>query len=135
MTDAEFLLKVLRDGRWHGLNEILGRSQADRGFGLTVHSRAADLRKRGLTVEQENRPGPNGRVASFYRLLSAAESSGQTAGSPVSAALSELASSNPDDGDAHRDGDNQLALSIPRSEADHFGSDRGRSLVSKARAA
>lgn len=122
MTDSDFLLEVLRDGRWHGLGEILGRSQADRGCGLTVHSRAADLRKRGLVVEQENRPDTRrpGRVASFYRLLSAVteSSQAQAAGSPVSVpALNELASPNPTDGALvqHRDGDDQLALHIPRS--------------------
>lgn len=50
MTDCDFLERVLADGQPHSLNEILRRSFAERGHGLTVHSRAADLRKRGLNV-------------------------------------------------------------------------------------
>lgn len=50
MTDCDFLLAVLEDGEEHSLNEILQRSLAERGCGLTVHSRAADLRKLGHSV-------------------------------------------------------------------------------------
>lgn len=55
MTDADFLLSVLSDGEPHSLNEILSRSFRERGCGLTVHSRAADLRKRGHVITNTHR--------------------------------------------------------------------------------
>ena len=45
MTDVDFLLSVLADGEAHSQAEILRRSFDERGHGLTVHSRAADLRR------------------------------------------------------------------------------------------
>lgn len=68
MTDAEFLLHVLGDGLEHTLTEILRRSFAERGCGLTVHSRACDLRKRGYVIS--NRSMPGGRRGSVYQLVS-----------------------------------------------------------------
>lgn len=66
-TDTEFLLRVLRDGLPHSLNEILQRSFRERGCGLTVHSRAADLRrKRGYDVRNW-KDGERG-AGSWYRL-------------------------------------------------------------------
>lgn len=65
-TDADFLLRVLRDGRPHNLNEILRRSMAERGCGLTIHSRASDLRKRGYDVRNW-KDGQRGQ-GSWYRL-------------------------------------------------------------------
>lgn len=50
MTDKQFLLAVLADRREHRLSEILRRSLLERGHGMTVHSRAADLRRDGFTV-------------------------------------------------------------------------------------
>ena len=72
VPDSAFLLALLTDGDWHGLTEIIRRSQAQRGHGLTVHSRVADLRKRGFTVEQRDE-WANGRRLSFYRLVSLAQ--------------------------------------------------------------
>ena len=69
MTDADFLHAVLKDGGWHSQDEILARSQLERGHGLTVHSRAATLRDRGHIVECELRRNRNGRTRSFYRLV------------------------------------------------------------------
>lgn len=72
-SDNVFLLGVLKDGRWHTLTEILSRSFADRGVGLTVHSRAADLRRdlraEGRTIENRTRRGPSRRCVSEYRLV------------------------------------------------------------------
>jgi len=65
-TDADFLLRVLRDGRPHNLNEILRLSMAQRGCGLTTHSRAADLRKRGYDIRNW-KDGQRGN-GSWYRL-------------------------------------------------------------------
>jgi ribonuclease HI len=68
-TDCAFLLDVLDDGEEHTLNEILARSFAERGCGLTVHSRASDLRNRyGYDVEWCNVPGVKRGDGSVYRL-------------------------------------------------------------------
>lgn len=70
MTDTDYLLHVLREQpRWVELGEILDRSRHERGHAFTVHSRAADLRKRGHTVLQRSERGPHGRTLSFYRLV------------------------------------------------------------------
>ena len=74
MTDNAYLLKILKDGCWHSRDEILSFSFAERGCGMTVHSRAADLRKHGHTVECEKIAGAvgarggNRRRQSFYRI-------------------------------------------------------------------
>lgn len=67
MTDAAFLLAVLADGREHSLSEILAVSIAERGFGMTVHSRVSDLRKRGYRVDHRT-VGKRG-AGSLYRLV------------------------------------------------------------------
>lgn len=67
--DARFLLEVLRDGREHELGEILRRSFDERGCGMTVHSRAADLRKLGYKVKNRTVALPGGRRGSYYQLL------------------------------------------------------------------
>ena len=66
MTDREFLLKVLGDYQPHTLNEILSLSLAERGCGLTVHSRAADLRRDGYLISNKALGGR--RRGSVYRL-------------------------------------------------------------------
>jgi hypothetical protein len=65
VTDADFLLDVLKDGQWHSLQEILWFSFKERGCGLTTHSRAADLRARGYDVQWK---GGKARE-SWYRLV------------------------------------------------------------------
>ena len=59
MTDTSYLWKVLADGQWHERSSILDRSRRERGHAFTVHSRAADLRKRGHTVLQRSERSPN----------------------------------------------------------------------------
>lgn len=67
-NDCDYLHAILSDGREHSLDEILARSQRERGHGFTVHSRAAELRKkRGLTIVQRSERR-DGRVLSFYRM-------------------------------------------------------------------
>lgn len=66
--DCEFLLRVLWDGEEHELEEILALSRAERGYGLTVHSRASELRKRGYVVVNHVERPEGGRARSFYRL-------------------------------------------------------------------
>lgn len=62
LNDTLFLEKTLRERAATG-NEILRRSMQERGCGLTVHSRAADLRRRlapeGLTVACTRLEGVN----------------------------------------------------------------------------
>lgn len=71
MTDAEFILDVLGDGEEHSLAEILTRSMDDRGCGLTVHSRVAELRKKGYAIEHLTVKGAERGHAHTYRLISA----------------------------------------------------------------
>lgn len=84
-SDADYLAAVLADGEWHSLDQIIARSQRERGFGLTVHSRAADLRRRGLVVENQTERGLNGRVISSYRIVSLEKTESQDAASSVAA--------------------------------------------------
>ncbi len=96
VTDCDFILQVLADGHPHTLNEILQRSFAERGCGLTVHSRVAELRKQGYVVEHANIHGAARGAASTYRLVSLTES-------PVSHLTGDT------DGSA-----GQISLEIPR---------------------
>jgi hypothetical protein len=70
MTDSDFLLAVLQSDpdEWVAQHTILERSFAERGCGLTVHSRAATLRERGHIIECDVRLVKGGRRASYYRL-------------------------------------------------------------------
>ena len=71
-TDASWLLDHLtaRAGEWVPMLRILAASMAERGCGLTVHSRVAELRRRhGATIENRTRRTPDGRVLSEYRLV------------------------------------------------------------------
>jgi hypothetical protein len=70
-TDAQFLLRVLSDGRPHTLNEILQASFAERGCGLTVHSRASNLRSQGHVILHETVKGAERGAGHTYRLIRA----------------------------------------------------------------
>lgn len=70
MTDCDFLLDVLSDGQPHSLNDVLRRSFTERGCGLTVHSRVADLRKRGHVIHCERDPKARRGDAYLYTLTS-----------------------------------------------------------------
>lgn len=70
MTDCDFLLDVLSDGMPHSLNDVLRRSFTERGCGLTVHSRVADLRKRGHVIHCERDPKARRGDAYLYTLTS-----------------------------------------------------------------
>lgn len=76
-TDCDFLLRVLSDGEAHSLNEILRRSFSDRGCGLTVHSRAADLRARGYRINNW-KDGQRGDGSKYRMLLGVEERVGET---------------------------------------------------------
>ena len=71
-TDAAFLLRCLSDGRPHTLNELIQRSFTERGCGITVHSRASDLRKKGHRILNWRGPGQRG-AGSLYQLAPTAE--------------------------------------------------------------
>ena len=68
-TDAAFLLRVLSDGRPHSLNEILQASFAERGCGMTCHSRVSDLRAQGHTIIHETVKGAERGAGHTYRLV------------------------------------------------------------------
>lgn len=70
MNDADFLAAVLSDGKPHTTNEILHASFRERGCGLTVHSRASDLRnKRHLNIACKAAGKVDGRNVFEYQLL------------------------------------------------------------------
>ena len=78
-SDCGFLLLFLGDHKEHTLTEILRASFAERGCGLTVHSRVADLRRDGYTIEWRHVPGEKRGNASAYRLISQPQSSEENA--------------------------------------------------------
>lgn len=93
MTDREFLLAVLADGRPRSQAEILRRSFDERGCGLTIHSRAADLRRHGYDIRCEPVKGKVRGEAWLYTLVAApggqGESDVEPAGLPCPAPLVE----------------------------------------------
>jgi predicted transcriptional regulator len=68
MTDTTFMLELLRE-RPCTTTEILRESFNRRGCGLTVHSRAADLRRMGHTVRCERVGASRGRPVHIYSLI------------------------------------------------------------------
>ena len=73
LTDTDKLYKILHEqskfyGEWISHESILNISRQVYGHGMTVHSRAASLRKKGYDVQckVETR---DGRKVSFYRLV------------------------------------------------------------------
>ncbi len=70
LTDTDKLLTVLgaQQGGWIAHSEIIWHINFTYGHGITIHSRAADLRKRGYDV-QNRLERRNGRVISYYRLV------------------------------------------------------------------
>jgi hypothetical protein len=73
MSDADFMLNILKDGREYTTGEILAYSQHERGCGLTVHSRISELRKRGHTITTRCLGRKNGRSIYAYRLVALRE--------------------------------------------------------------
>ena len=80
MTDAQFLLSILEDGLPHSHADLLHRSFTERGCGLTVHSRIADLRAKGHTIACDRVPGAERGHAWTYRLLGSLPESDQSLG-------------------------------------------------------
>jgi hypothetical protein len=87
VTDTDYLLAALADGRWHNLNELLRRSFTERGCGLTVHSRVSDLRKYGHCIQHRTVKGARRGEASEYRLLRASLEQATVATTPSPAAV------------------------------------------------
>jgi len=73
-TQVETLREILSDGNWHSTSEIL------RFHPMIVHSRVADLRKKGYAVEHRA-VGP-GAPGSHYRIALGEPSSAANGGSP-----------------------------------------------------
>jgi hypothetical protein len=94
-TDKQFLLDVLADREPHNLNEILQRSLRERGCGLTVHSRAADLRKDAYIIENWKN-GTRGD-GSWYRLVATPEEVTATTGDRAAVASSDASTTTHDD--------------------------------------
>lgn len=76
MTDCARLLEVLSDGKPHGHTELYG-------LGMIVHSRIADLRKRGHAIRswRERRWDPVRKRAGFVHFYRLEDSSGPVAAS------------------------------------------------------
>ena len=84
MTDAAFILRVLEDGRKHSQADLLRRSFLERNCGLTVHSRIADLRKKGHYIVCERVPGADRGHAWTYQLVgSLPDETDQSLASPL----------------------------------------------------
>lgn len=64
-SQADKILRILEDGRWHTTAEIL------RAVPSVVHSRIADLRKFGWLIEHDTTGA--GAEGSRYRLIGAVE--------------------------------------------------------------
>lgn len=72
MTDTEYVAAYLRRHPSGACAiEIISASIRERGVGLTVHSRIADLRKEGYTIPKAEVEGQTwaGRPRYVYRLL------------------------------------------------------------------
>lgn len=95
MTDADFMLAVLSEtpDEWVTQAEILRRSQGARGCGMTVHSRASDLRNRGLVIENRVDRREGTRALSSYRLVTTSLSS-----APVSVPAAGIGADESEDG-------------------------------------
>jgi hypothetical protein len=82
VTDAQFILSVLEDGQKHSQADLLRRSFEERGCGLTVHSRIADLRKDHVIV-CERVPGASRGHAWVYQLVGSLPTSPQSSPEPA----------------------------------------------------
>lgn len=103
MNDREFALDYLERhaNEFVRQMDIVQASIAERGCGLTVHSRISELRKPehgGHTIEQKNvrgwdgyRKQPTGRAVSYYRLVLDAASAGDPPRSPGNAGAASSA--------------------------------------------
>lgn len=69
MTDCDWLLELLSDGREHTLTDLIRASIDQRGHGLTVHSRVSDLRGQGHTIEHSTITGAERGARHAYRLV------------------------------------------------------------------
>lgn len=65
--DADYMLRLLME-RPHTTGEMIDRSFRERGCRFTPHSRAADLRRRGITVECARVGTINRRAIYMYSL-------------------------------------------------------------------
>ena len=67
-SDAAWLLSKLQNGQVWTLTQLLRASFAERSHGLTVHSRVADLRADGYTIEWRKVAGAKRGESSTYQL-------------------------------------------------------------------
>lgn len=64
-SDCERILDMLADGEWHTGRSLRNRDYQAGGPGFALHSRAADLRKKGYEIECRHADGRDWE----YRLL------------------------------------------------------------------
>jgi hypothetical protein len=92
MTDSAFVLACLEEGP-HTTNALLRRSFAERGVGVMIHSRVADLRRDGHDIRCERIGTNRGRGIYQYTLQGRAAS--QQCGPSVGAVAAASGGSRP----------------------------------------
>jgi hypothetical protein len=84
VNDSDFMLELLSDGREHSTMDIIYRSIRTRGCGITPHSRASDLRRRGHNIECVYGGKVQGRAVWVYKLIgSLPDETNQSFASPL----------------------------------------------------
>jgi hypothetical protein len=68
-NDSDFMLEVLSDGKSWSTMDIIYASVRQRGCGITPHSRASDLRRRGHNIECSFGGKVAGRSVWTYKLV------------------------------------------------------------------
>jgi hypothetical protein len=118
---CQTLLAILDDGGWHTLREIQAAAFAIQGEPMTVHSRAAQLRKQGYVIVNESTPF-GGSDDSRYRLVAspgefaephAVSLSTPEVGAAPSSGIENEVRHAADEANAERDGAGERAPSAP----------------------
>lgn len=112
MNDSEFMLELLSDGQEHSTMDIIYRSVRSRGCGITPHSRASDLRRRGHHIECSYAGKVNGRSMWVYKLLGSLPESPQSVAS--SPHVGDAQDAAPLD-DGRGDSESEQLFTYPRS--------------------
>lgn len=85
MSGVERILAELADGEWHTSHDLYWKCGP-----LILHSRIADARKQGHTIEGRHVPGNTGTYGYEYRLLSAGGAASDSPPDGVNAPCAEL---------------------------------------------
>jgi hypothetical protein len=72
LSDSDVILYELRRGGWRSTNALLASVFRRKGKGATIHSRIADLRKRGHVIDCETRKTHKGTQYGYTLVIDAA---------------------------------------------------------------